>query len=49
VLGVLCGLSAAALAILAIGGHLSWLSSDTDQVSRLHEWLDARVPTLRQW
>lgn len=40
VAGVVCGVGAVMIGLLAIGGHLSWLSSSSDEVGQLHEWLD---------
>jgi hypothetical protein len=48
-LGVLCGLGAATLGVLAVTDQLSWLSSRTDEVTRLHDWIDARLPLIRRW
>ncbi len=48
-LGIVCGLCAGVIGVLAIGGHLSWLGSHSDEVSRLHGWLTARLPWLSRW
>jgi hypothetical protein len=49
VLGIVCGAGAAVLGVLAIGGHLSWLSSRSDEVSRLQDWLTVKLPWLSRW
>jgi hypothetical protein len=48
-LAILCGLGATVLGIMAIGGHLSWLSGRVDEVSQLHDWLDTQLPVLKRW
>jgi hypothetical protein len=48
-LGIVCGLCAAAIGVLAIGGYLSWLSGHSDEVSRLHDWLVVKLPWLGRW
>lgn len=48
-LGMMCGLGAAVLGVMAIGGHLSWLDSRTDEVGQLHDWLDTNLPLLKRW
>ncbi len=45
-LGITLGLGAVVVGILAITGLLPWLNSDSDQVMRVHDWLDARLPWL---
>ncbi len=45
-LGIALGLASIVVGTLAITGNLPWLSTHTDQVMRLHDWLDARLPFL---
>ena len=42
-LALLFGVGAVVLGVLAIGGHLSWLSQHVDEVQRVRTWLDAHV------
>jgi hypothetical protein len=48
-LGVLINGTAMVFGILAVTGQVSWLDSDVDQVARLNEWLDARLPWMKDW
>jgi len=48
-LGVLLSGTAVVFGILALTGQVSWLDSDTDQVARLNDWLDARLPWMKDW
>lgn len=41
-LGLILGLGAMALGVLAFTGALSWLGTDTDTVGQLRQWLDAQ-------
>jgi hypothetical protein len=45
-LGLLLGLAAIVVGTLTLTGNLPWLHTDTDQVMRMRDWLDARVPWL---
>lgn len=45
-LGLLLGLGAIVVGTLALTDNLPWLDPATNQVTRLHDWLDARVPWL---
>lgn len=47
--GLVASLAAVVLGVLAIQGELSWLNSDTDQVARLHNWLNETFPWLKRW
>jgi hypothetical protein len=47
--GLIASLTAVVVGLLAIQGRLSWLDSDTDQVARLHAWLNSTFPWLRRW
>ncbi|MGI5244159.1 hypothetical protein [Dactylosporangium sp. CA-139066] len=48
-LGVLISGTAVVFAILAMTGQVSWLDSHTDQVARLNDWLDAKLPWMKDW
>ncbi|MET7392144.1 hypothetical protein ABZS66_01420 [Dactylosporangium sp. NPDC005572] len=48
-LGVLAGGTAIVFAIIAMTGQVSWLDSDVDQVARLNDWLDAKLPWMQDW
>jgi hypothetical protein len=41
-IGLVLGLGAVVVGILAITGSLSWLTADADTVGRFREWLDAQ-------
>ncbi|MBX6355349.1 MAG: DUF308 domain-containing protein [Micromonosporaceae bacterium] len=43
---VVLGLASVVFGILALTDALSWLSSDTDQVARLRDWLNDQMPWL---
>ena len=43
---MMLGLSSIVIGALAMTGALPWLDPTTDQVMRLHEWLDVRMPWL---
>jgi hypothetical protein len=45
-LGMVLGLGAIVVGVLAMTGNLPWLNTGTDQVMRLHDWLDVRLPWL---
>ena len=45
-LGLVLGLGAVALGVLALSDSLPWLNPDTDQVVRLRDWLYDAVPWL---
>ena len=46
VLGMILGLASIVVGSLAMTGSLPWLDPGTDQVLRLHDWLDVRMPWL---
>lgn len=48
-LGVIFGLAAIALSVIAMTHQVSWLSSDTDEVARLSTWLDNHITWLRRF
>jgi hypothetical protein len=43
-LGLVLGLAALALGVLALMGVVGWLDPAVNNVTRLHEWLDAHAP-----
>jgi hypothetical protein len=48
-LGVLFGLVAIVLSVLAMNDSLSWLSSKTDEITTVHNWLNDHMHWLRRW
>ncbi len=48
-LGLLASIGAVVLGVMAIAGYLPWLDSRTDEVARVRDWLDARVPWMKRW
>jgi hypothetical protein len=46
IMGLFLGLGAIVVGWLAFTGNLSWLDAATNQVTRLHNWLDVRIPWL---
>ncbi|WP_432987751.1 hypothetical protein [Dactylosporangium sp. CA-233914] len=48
-LGVLLSGTAVVFGILAMTGQVGWLSTDTDQVARLNDWLDTKLPWMKDW
>ncbi len=48
-LGLLGGLVAITLSLLAMTHSLSWLSNRTDEIAALHNWLDDHLHWLRRW
>lgn len=48
-LGVIFGLAAIALSVIAMTHEFSWLSSNTDEVARLSTWLDNHFSWLRHF
>ncbi len=49
VLGILFGAFAIVLSLLAINGDISWLSSKTDEIAKVHNWLNDNMHWLRRW
>lgn len=47
--GVLFGIISIVLSLLAINGQLSWLSSDTNEITTVHNWLNDNMHWLRRW
>jgi hypothetical protein len=48
-LGVLFGLVAIVLSVLAMNDSVSWLSSKTDEIATVHNWLNDHMHWLRRW
>lgn len=48
-LGVLFGLVAIVLSVLAMTDSVSWLSSKTDEIGTVHNWLNDHMHWLRRW
>jgi hypothetical protein len=47
--GLALGVVAIVLSLLAINGQLSWLSSKTDEIAVVHNWLNDHMHWLRRW
>jgi hypothetical protein len=47
--GILFGLIAIILSVLAMAGDLSWLSNKTDEIATVHNWLNDHFHWLRRW
>jgi hypothetical protein len=47
--GLVFGVVAIVLSLLAINGQLSWLSNRTDEIAVLHNWLNNHMHWLRRW
>ena len=47
--GLVFGVVAIVLSLLAINGQLSWLSSKTDEIAVVHNWLNDHMHWLRRW
>jgi hypothetical protein len=48
-LGILFGLIAIVLSVLAISGSVSWLSNKSDEINTVHNWLNNHMHWLRRW
>jgi hypothetical protein len=48
-LGVLFGLVAIVLAVLAMTGSVGWLTKSSDEVATVHNWLNDHMHWLRRW
>jgi hypothetical protein len=48
-LGLLFGVVAVGLSVLAMSHSLSWLSNRTDEITVLHNWLNDHIHWLRRW
>ena len=47
--GILLGLAAIVLSMVAMSHQVSWLSSRTDEVATVHTWLTSHMHWLRRW
>ena len=47
-IGLLSAMAAIVIGVLAITGDFGWPSSDTNEIDRLHTWLDAHWPWLER-
>jgi len=47
--GLAFGVVAIVLSLLAINGQMSWLSSKTDEIAVVHNWLNDHMHWLRRW
>ena len=48
-LGVLFGLVAIVLSVLAMSDAVSWLSKGSDEIASVHNWLNNHMHWLRRW
>jgi hypothetical protein len=48
-LGLLFGVVAVGLSVLAMNHSVSWLSNRTDEIAVLHNWLNDHIHWLRRW
>jgi hypothetical protein len=48
-LGVFFGLVAIVLSVLAMGGDLNWLSSKTNEITVVHNWLGVHMSWVNHW
>jgi hypothetical protein len=48
-LGVLFGLVAIVLAVLAMTGSVGWLTKSSDEIATVHNWLNDHMHWLRRW
>jgi hypothetical protein len=46
IIALLLGLAAVVIGVLAVLGNLPWFDPATNQVTRLHDWLDVHVSWL---
>jgi hypothetical protein len=47
--GLVASMAAIILGVLAIQGELSWLNSNTDEVAKLHTWLNDNFSWMKRW
>jgi hypothetical protein len=45
-LGLALGVAAVIVGVLAVSGNLPWLNPDTNYVTSVHDWMQARLPWL---
>jgi hypothetical protein len=48
-IGLVTSMAAIVLGVLAMQGELSWLNSNTNEVSQLRNWLNDTFPWMRDW
>lgn len=48
-LGLLFGVVAIVVSVLAMSHSVSWISNRTDEIAVLHNWLNSHVHWLRRW
>ena len=48
-IGLLTAMAAIVIGVLAVTGDLAWPNSDTNEIDRLHTWLDEHWPWLEHW
>jgi hypothetical protein len=48
-LGILFGLVAIVLAVLAMTGSVAWLTKSSDEIATVHNWLNDHMHWLRRW
>jgi hypothetical protein len=48
-LGVLFGVVAIVLSVIAMTDSVSWLSSKTNEITNVHNWLNNHIHWLRRW
>jgi hypothetical protein len=49
IFGLVLGAVAVVLSVLAMNGELSWLSSKTDEIAKVHGWLNEHMHWLRRY
>ena len=48
-IGLLTAMAAIVIGVLAVTGDFGWPNHDTNEIDRLHTWLNARWPWLEHW
>ena len=48
-IGLLTAMTAIVIGVLAVTGDFAWPNHHTDEIVRLHTWLNARWPWLQHW
>jgi hypothetical protein len=48
-IGLVTAMAAIVIGVLAVTGHFAWPNHHTDEIDRLHTWLNARWPWLEHW
>lgn len=49
ILGLLAAVTAGVIAVLAISGEFAWPNSGTNEVDRVHDWMNERWSWLERW